>query len=273
MANKIDFATLTDDQKEQIFYIVVGDEDSHPNVLQFFFNIDEEFQTRIVMYDGEALKFIDNSTEKVKLEAVKQNGSAIQYIKPEDQTEEMRLVAVKESGYSLAYIKPEDQTEEMQLKAIKGVPTLNIRHLIQYIKNPTEKIQLIMVEAYGSNIKHIENPTVKVQIESIRQDVFNIQYIDNSDEIVQILALQKAIELIVALKKTMKLTNNNTNIFNKDLQELYFFLKYIKNATKKVQTIAIQFYSKSIDFVSNPTEEMIKISKMTQKEKDIYFNK
>ena len=53
--------------------------------------------------------------EKHCLEAVKQNGYTLQYVK--EQTEEICLEAVKQNGYVLQYVK--EQTEEICLEAIK----------------------------------------------------------------------------------------------------------------------------------------------------------
>ena len=60
------------------------------------------------------LKFKDYSEEEI-LEAVKQNGLALQFVK--NQTEAICLAAVKEYGYALNYIKK--QTEEICYEAVK----------------------------------------------------------------------------------------------------------------------------------------------------------
>ncbi|HRN71455.1 MAG TPA: DUF4116 domain-containing protein [Candidatus Woesebacteria bacterium] len=74
-------------------------------------------------------------SEKVQLEAVKENGWAIQYIK--NPSEKLQLEAVKQNGY-----------------------------VIRYIKNPSEKLQLEAVKQDGLAIKFIKNPSKKVQLEA-----------------------------------------------------------------------------------------------------------
>ena len=61
------------------------------------------------------MKFMGIVDVNVALEAVKQNGYALQYVK--DQTEAVALEAVKQNGYALRYVK--DQTEAVALEAVK----------------------------------------------------------------------------------------------------------------------------------------------------------
>ena len=56
-----------------------------------------------------------NLKGKEALEAVKQNGSALQYVA--EQTEEICLEAVKQDGWTLQYVV--EQTEEICLEAVK----------------------------------------------------------------------------------------------------------------------------------------------------------
>ncbi len=55
-----------------------------------------------VKQDGYALQYVKDQTEAVALEAVKQDGRALQYVK--DQTEAVALEAVKRNGYALQYV-------------------------------------------------------------------------------------------------------------------------------------------------------------------------
>jgi len=56
-----------------------------------------------------------NLSGKAALEAVKQNGNALQFVA--EQTEEICLEAVKQEGYVLRYVA--EQTEEICLAAVK----------------------------------------------------------------------------------------------------------------------------------------------------------
>ena len=55
-----------------------------------------------VKNNGYALRYVKDQTEAVALEAVKQNGDALQYVK--DQTEAVVLEAVKQDGDALRYV-------------------------------------------------------------------------------------------------------------------------------------------------------------------------
>src|SRR5574344_1958171 len=57
----------------------------------------------------------DWNNPKYCLEAVKQNGYALEYVK--EQTPEICLEAVKQNGYALQYVK--EQTQELCLEAVK----------------------------------------------------------------------------------------------------------------------------------------------------------
>lgn len=76
------------------------------------------------------LNGIEHPSNKIKLEVVRSNGFAIQYI--DNPTEEMKIEAVKSNGRAIQYI--DNPTEEMQQKAAKqqGVGVL------QYIHTPSE---------------------------------------------------------------------------------------------------------------------------------------
>ena len=68
-----------------------------------------------VKQNGYALLFVKEQTEKICLEAVKQNGLALQYVAK--QTKKICLKAVKQDGWALPYVK--EQTEEICLEAVK----------------------------------------------------------------------------------------------------------------------------------------------------------
>ncbi len=68
-----------------------------------------------VKEDGFALLYVKEQTEAICLEAVKKNGYALQYVN--EQTEAICLEAVKQNGYALQYVN--EQTEAICLEAVK----------------------------------------------------------------------------------------------------------------------------------------------------------
>src|SRR5271163_2576745 len=63
---------------------------------------------------ADIILYLDNPCEEIKLEAVTQNGEAIQYI--DNPSEKVQLAAVKEDGYAIEYI--ENPSEKAQLAAV-----------------------------------------------------------------------------------------------------------------------------------------------------------
>ena len=70
-----------------------------------FFNrwSDPAYCLEAVKQNGYALKYVKEQTEELCLEAVKENGDALRYVK--EQTEKICLEAVKQNSYSLRYVR------------------------------------------------------------------------------------------------------------------------------------------------------------------------
>lgn len=60
---------------------------------------------------------LGTASDKVQLEAVKEDGFSIQFIK--NPSQEVQLEAVKQDGFSIQYIKKPSQ--EVQLEAVKQI--------------------------------------------------------------------------------------------------------------------------------------------------------
>ena len=142
-------------------------------------NLKEEIEEK---YDIPVELMDENPSEQVQLEAVKQNGWNIEFIK--NPSEEMQLIAVRSNGMVIQYIK--NPSEEMQLIAVRKTG-----HAIGYIKNPSEKIQLEAVRETGNAIGYIKNPSEQVQLNAVKQNGFAIQYIENPTERIQLEAVKQ----------------------------------------------------------------------------------
>ena len=94
-----------------------------------------------VKQNGYALQDIKNKTDRVCLEAVKQNGSTLKYV--DNQTYEICLEAIKQNPSSLKYVN--DQTEEICLEAVRLDG-----NALRYVKHQTDKICL---EALNNNVE------------------------------------------------------------------------------------------------------------------------
>jgi hypothetical protein len=82
-------------------------------------------------------------------------GKLIQFI--DNPSEEMKQVAmVQEDPSSIQYI--ENPSERVQLAAVK-----KLGNSIRFIENPSEEVQLAAVKKNPRVIRHIKNPTQKVK--------------------------------------------------------------------------------------------------------------
>jgi len=116
--------------------------------------MNEKEQIRLVKYDPDNIKEIENPSEAVQLAAVKRNGYAIRHI--ENPSEKVQLAAVQQNGNALRFIK--NPSEAVQLQAVKQ----DDGGAIQYIENPSEAVQLAAVKQSPEAIEHIDKPSKKV---------------------------------------------------------------------------------------------------------------
>ena len=118
----------------------------------------------------------ENGNEKEQLEAVKQNGSAIRYIK--NPSEAVKMAAVKQRGNAIQFIKKPSEAVKMAAVKQNG-------YAIKYIKNPSESLQMAAVKQNGDAIRHIKNPSESLQMAAVKQNGYAIQFIKNPSEAVK----------------------------------------------------------------------------------------
>ena len=99
-------------------------------------------------------------------------------------------VVLKEGSFEkhphlIKYIK--DPGEDVQLAAV-----LSSYKAIKYIENPSEDVQLISVRQQGIVIKRIKNPTLKVQEEAVKNNSESIRFIKNPGFDIQSLAFSSS---------------------------------------------------------------------------------
>jgi hypothetical protein len=114
---------------------------------------DKDLQLEAVKQDGLSIQYIKNPSKAVQLEAVKENGDAIDFIK--NPIEEVQLEAVKQKGYAIEFIS--NPSEEVQLEAFKK----NSRS-IQYISNPSKVVLKEAVKKYGHTIVQFLCKTIQI---------------------------------------------------------------------------------------------------------------
>jgi hypothetical protein len=109
------------------------------------------------------------------IQAVKQNGQALKYVK--DQSDEVCLAAVKQTGIALKYVK--DQTPEICMEAVK-----QCCHALQYVKNQTPEICMEAVMQYGITLKYVKDQYTELCMEAVKHYGMAFKYVkDQTPEI------------------------------------------------------------------------------------------
>ena len=103
-----------------------------------------------VKQNGDALKYVKEQTAEICLEAVKKYGDALKYVK--EQTAEICLEAVKQDGDALRYVK--EQTPEICLEAVKQ-NGYALQHVNESIFAKTSKVTLELTDEQLAKIKQI----------------------------------------------------------------------------------------------------------------------
>jgi hypothetical protein len=166
----------------RVFFDKLGKENlvvKMPQLFQLVKDSSEELKLAAVKQDWFAIRFIKNPSEQVQLVAVKQNGYAIQYIKK--PSEQVQLISVTEDGYAITYIK--NPSEQVQIAAVKQTG-----NAIEYIKTSSEQVQLAAVNQNGYAIRFIKNPSEQVQLAAVNQNGYAIRFIKNPSEQVKLAA-------------------------------------------------------------------------------------
>ena len=119
-----------------------------------FFDSHPQFYDLAVKCNGNLLKYIDNQTSEICINAVKNRSEALKYVK--EQTTEICIASVQNHGNALAYVK--NQTPEICLAAVTARCRSNILHLV---KDQTPEICIAAV-SNSSDISPFDLESVKI---------------------------------------------------------------------------------------------------------------
>lgn len=111
--------------------------------------IQNDYDSKCVTSDLKVVEELNVDSEAVQLEAVKQDGCAIFYIR--NPSEAVQLEAVKQDGWNIQFI--DNPSEKIQLEAVKQNYLV-----IPYIDNPSEAVKLEAVKEDGEAIDYIRKP-------------------------------------------------------------------------------------------------------------------
>ena len=187
------------------------------------------------------IKYIINPSEEIQLEAVKDDGFAMNYIK--NPSKKVQMEAVKHDGYIICYIK--NPSEDVQIEAVK-----QNERAIEFIQNPSERVQIESVKKWGYSIQYINNPSEKLQIEAVKQNGLLIEYIINPIEDVQLEAVKQnglAIQYLINPSEKVKI---------EAVKQDGYSIIYIKDPSAEVQIEAVKKDIGAIRFIKNPVEKV-----------------
>lgn len=133
-----------------------------------WFKFGEKKKIKKVRKDGLSLKEITkHQTHRICLEAVKQNGLALRYVK--QQTETICLEAIKQNPNALGFAK--NKSFDLCLMAVKQRGESLI-----YIVDQRPELCLEAVKQDGSTLKHVKDQTLNICFEAVKQNGYALVY-------------------------------------------------------------------------------------------------
>ena len=152
--------------------------------------------------------------------------------------------------------------------------------LIEYIKNPSEEIQLMAVQKSGFLIKHIIRkgiePSEEVKLAAVKQHGFSIEYIENPSEQVQFVAVKDNPDAILDIIRKgiqpsgqvqLAAIKHNPYYFKYATDYEYIIntrpdlIMYIQNPSEELQMIAVQKIPYTIRDIETPTERVKQLAR------------
>ena len=156
---------------------------SIPEDAQVYEEYDKFKADRLVLGERRRIEELEVwSDERYCVEAVKQNGYALEYVG--NQTKEICLAAVKQNGYALRYVL--NQSEEICLEAVKR----NVEAL-QYVKNETEAVCLAAINWSGMALQYVRDQRETICLEAVRENGWALEYVRDQTEAICMAAVRQ----------------------------------------------------------------------------------
>ena len=195
------------------------------------------------------------------VEAIKQNATAIEYLKiPSD---EMFLLAAKQKPHYYARVNDKSLINDSNDDIILNVTP----DYIQYVKNPTYEQCLKVIKRSGKLMKHIpiEHHTEELCMIAIRDFPEAVEFIDSKLETVIMVAVtQKGVVINLVKNKTHDLMM--ASVENNGLA-----LEHIEDQTYNIIKTALNQNIRAFKFVKNKTTEISKFAISKDPELLIYI--
>ena len=174
-----------------------------------------------------------------------------------DINDNLKVLAVKNNAYNIQYIK--NPSEQVQLEAVSVT-----NDIIKLIENPTEQVKNISVKRNSYNIRFIKNPSEKLQIDAVSKTGDSIEYINNPSEEVQLAAVNESVFAI------QYIDNPSEEVQLAAVTKNAKAIEYINNPSEKIQLAAVNENGKVIEYIRNPSEQ-VQLAAVNQKGKYIMY--
>jgi len=123
-------------------------------------------------------------------------------------------------------------------------------HYINFIKAPSERVQLAAVSQNGYAIQWIQNPSEQVQLEAVKQSAYAIQYIKNPSEGIQLEAVKRDQDAIEYIK------NPTEQVQLEAVKQSAYAIELIQNPSEQVQLEAVKLNGRAIRYIKTPSEQV-----------------
>lgn len=180
-------------------------------------------------------------TEEQYIVALKNNPHGIRNIP--NPTEGMQLACVEENGMLLQYIK--NPSERVIEQAIQVSP-----RAIQFVANPSESLLISLVERDWAILEYISDPSDAVIETALDQSGWAIRYIKNPTESMQLKAVRQnydALQYIANPSEVVQLEAVKNN---------YLALRFIANPAISILQMAVRNHPQALRQISHITKEM-----------------
>jgi Domain of unknown function (DUF4116) len=249
------------------------------NIYSYVFIIDENIRKllhRVLLSkDGMLLKYIDEPTDELCFQAVKQNGLALQFVK--NQTEKLCYHAVKQNGLALEFVNREFVEKKLNLSSLEKYNVYGNTNsddevilwkiaisenplAFQFIENKTDEVIDEVYELihpcgsrdYSLLLKFIDTQTESLCKKFIEKVPKSFMHIKEQTEKICEYAIQIDGKIIQYVNDEFK-TND---LLKKAVRQDGLALEFIENKTDELCEIAVLQNPLAIQFVKNQTEEL-----------------
>lgn len=213
----------------------------------------EEVQLAAIAAHPGASRFIASHplkilSEKVQLAILERDCSLIEFIKKPCEKAKIKAVEYFGSG-AFNYVEPSSSLKKLAQERDEEVVRKN-PHLIKFMPNQTEELQLIAVQSSPDSIIMIKKPTKKVQLEAVKRDGRLIDYIKDPSYEVQLEAVKQSGGAIVYIK------DPTLELMRIAVEKSPHWINSIKDPPEEIQLLAVKQTPKVIKYITKPSEKV-----------------